>query len=1035
MRSSLSSPRRFTYIIVAIFVFVSSLPLTVSAQRPIVVTADQPNIWTLEQAHYLLAQMHRRNLDLKAAALENLDANAINGISVDALKTLLAVSAEFDQAVGTNNRLLRDEKKFSAGRRRELIARRTKLQDESLNLTRQIAELKIKKLQAKTDEEKAPIQAQIDELTILQATVKEQIGETNEELKTITTTGTFESLDLETPATSSSGTYNSMFQETAKKVIEQFNNSPKLNASLRLDNYLQMQYEILSKQLTLLRDEVGPGERLIFMEIPQSINASYDRANDKWAQSWWKIAGYSQCIIYKSSAGDAVPCSKVLQKLDRFEVQQRLATSVISETVRHFDPVKELMNYNKSLLLTTDDIRPDYLVESQFAVAKRVPSDEFSRALTQHFSAETRKWIEAYDATPPQLANEEQRAAIREDVVRVLNLFIKREILPDFKFVPPRHRRYDSERDKPSVVKLQNVLPPESEIFRRLYLEEVYPWVKPLEQFAQDVVNLGIRGGSGTIWEGADNRSVRVVDLFPRQSSLNINDLKLRSSTLTFKSIFQLISGFGAAGNYQREREQYSQFVQQELYSSAFGKGGREFGWTFNPMPGTRRLLSGVRTTYAIVIVPEDATSLIMQSKGCYFPRSSAQPSSFDDSSWMNGASETSSSCYPDKKFIVPIPDGGVKNDNFGVTEVNYEPVKKGGRAVVSIYGHNLSSQIGVLVNGVPLTQSLGLGQPFIRDDSTAGAATKTEFSSSKVRGSFERVGINQLVAAFEMDETYEGVPTITLVAPGMAQDLNRLDIRVNGRFKASYMSSGREWPYIFGTKVGSKEKEVSVDKIGIFHNDGLLDIVVTGKNLVLVKTVYVNGIAMANENFKEPSAAGEGRAATPTLFDSDAPAPYDPESFKKHLISLKGLPPFKSEKTIQVTLLTPDGALSPVPVENPAFKKDAPSQDAAKFTFDETKLTLSVEPKLRRCYEEGPDKVIHAIFELGGIGFTGQTKGFVLDKEKEQEQDLIYESATRVVLTLVNPKPRQLVVVKDPESKLKTQRVVVWTKPEAGCK
>jgi nucleoside 2-deoxyribosyltransferase len=30
--------------------------------RAIIVNADQPNVWTLEQAHYLLAQMHRRNL-------------------------------------------------------------------------------------------------------------------------------------------------------------------------------------------------------------------------------------------------------------------------------------------------------------------------------------------------------------------------------------------------------------------------------------------------------------------------------------------------------------------------------------------------------------------------------------------------------------------------------------------------------------------------------------------------------------------------------------------------------------------------------------------------------------------------------------------------------------------------------------------------------------------------------------------------------------------------------------------------------------
>jgi hypothetical protein len=44
-----------------------------SQRRVIVVTAEQPNIWTLEQAHYRLAQMHRRNLDLKAKNLEDLE--------------------------------------------------------------------------------------------------------------------------------------------------------------------------------------------------------------------------------------------------------------------------------------------------------------------------------------------------------------------------------------------------------------------------------------------------------------------------------------------------------------------------------------------------------------------------------------------------------------------------------------------------------------------------------------------------------------------------------------------------------------------------------------------------------------------------------------------------------------------------------------------------------------------------------------------------------------------------------------------------
>src|SRR5205085_4364979 len=101
------------------------------------------------------------------------------------------------------------------------------------------------------------------------------------------------------------------------QLIDHFNQAPKLNASLRLDNFLQMQYEIIAKQLTLLRDEVGPGERVIFLELPQTVNAAYDKADNKWAQSWWKVAGY---IILKKK----IPNTRqnVIRRLEDQKVMQ-----------------------------------------------------------------------------------------------------------------------------------------------------------------------------------------------------------------------------------------------------------------------------------------------------------------------------------------------------------------------------------------------------------------------------------------------------------------------------------------------------------------------------------------------------------------------------------------------------------------------------------------------------------------------------------------------------------------------------------------
>src|SRR5215204_4400895 len=87
-------------------------PLSAPAQdrkrKPVVVSFGQPNIWSLEQAHYLLARMHMANLDLQAKTLSDgdLDPNATHGTRIQILKQLLEVGASFDQGVGFQNERL-----------------------------------------------------------------------------------------------------------------------------------------------------------------------------------------------------------------------------------------------------------------------------------------------------------------------------------------------------------------------------------------------------------------------------------------------------------------------------------------------------------------------------------------------------------------------------------------------------------------------------------------------------------------------------------------------------------------------------------------------------------------------------------------------------------------------------------------------------------------------------------------------------------------------------------------------------------------
>lgn len=265
--------------------------------------------------------------------------------------------------------------------------------------------------------------------------------------------------------------FDEAFKDAAKRQIEKFNNGPTLNDSRRLDNYLQMEYELIAKQLTLLRDEAGPGERVLFLEMPQTLSVAHRTSNMKWAQSWWKIAGYTR----RESVTPTVTPS----------------TTSPSSTTR-------------------DDLTKDVILS---------------------------------------------------------------------------------------------------------------------------------------------NELVRTVDLIP-------GERKISKKNVGSGAVNSVMSTLFSSGS---QPKRFSQFAQQDLHSSGFVKNSNEFGWTFKPMRGMNRLQSGIRTTYAVVVVPHDAASLVFEANGCYFPRSARQPTSFEDTktrAWNNN-SRTSRNCGEQTKtFIVPIPPG-----------------------------------------------------------------------------------------------------------------------------------------------------------------------------------------------------------------------------------------------------------------------------------------------------------------------------------------------------------------------------------------
>ncbi len=837
------------------FVAIAPHSTEVLAQnRVIVIKADQPNVWTLEQAHYLLSQMHRRNLDLRAKSLDDLDPNEINGLRFDVLRTLIELGFKFDQADLASNRLLSREQNLNQDRRQTLLANRDKLRAESLSLTRDISELQGQKARATTQEEKDRLDAEIAAKTAQRDKVDKEVEFTDNELKTLTApTGQPASTEAEVefdPKKLPASTFDQAFQDAAKSQIEKFNEAPHLNATLRLENFLQMQYEIIAKQLTLLRDEVGPGERLLFLELPQTINVTHNEANKKWAQSWWRIAGYTQKNNVDKDSKKGVS-QRSSPKGDNVEVQSTM------------EKTEAILAALRSSTKATGEI----------------------------------KYVSLEDSSGASITTSagNQRREVPIDV-----------------------------------------------------------------------------------------RSVRTVDLIPRQSSLNVNDMKLRVQSGAFTAVASFLFGFGSRLNIQRQREQFSQFVQQELYSSAFGKGSREFGWTFTPMPGTDRLMSGVRTTYAVVIVPEEANAIVLESNGCYFPRSAYQPNDFsdtnNDSRW--GDSRTSRGCGSSTAFLVPVPGGSGGDDDFWVRSLSFQPVSKGERVVVTISGYNFSSQIGVLINGVPLTHSIGLAQPLIRDDSKAGAAAADESKGEKIHGRIERVDSNQIVISFQMSSDYAGTPTISLVAPGKAIDLNWLpNININDAGQISLLDYNRRMKMFGQPPTPVPPEPFRIDNIDVFRSTTArtMTALIKGNGFNDVVEVFANGVGLNHP--RNPRFTILSDTLLRAVFD----APTD--------------------EKINFTLVTNNGRSKSSSIPNPAFMRIS------------NVTTLSYENASGR-------KPAILVVKLEGTGFPSDLRAL------PAKVRVVVTSATEAFLTIPNPNATEVVTLTDPVTRISVNAVITH-KPE----
>ncbi|HVG18230.1 MAG TPA: hypothetical protein VNI02_04195, partial [Blastocatellia bacterium] len=819
----------------------------------------------------------------------------------------------------------------------------------------------------------------------------------------------------------------------------------------RLDNFLQMQYEIISKQLSLLRDELGPGERLVFLELPQTVNVAHHESDKKWAQSWWKIAGYTRRERTSALPAPAPPAPlppdaprqqpiKTTQDLDSIiygagipvpvstPCASRSASFISTEAIRVSDtpasPKLEPLVINvpdlkgarvTKVTVTLNGLRhpnPDNLdlmlvgPQGQNAV---IMSDVGGTNAADDLTITLDDTVPTLlpDAGPLVNNSTYKPTNVLDGSVDYSNgapVPLGGDALSIFKGTNPKGAWKLYVMDDSGVaagslgggwglsLTTTDCSPPPSPPTQVEYKDVFFNLDNPPAAWPAGAVPPPMPVGSSMLSaylstdnRRLENRIVRTVDLIPRQSSLNVSDMKLRTRAGAFNFVLSTLFGFGSQLNVQRQREQFSQFVQQELYSAAFGKGAREFGWTFTPMPGTDRLMSGVRTTYAVVVVPEDATSLVLESNGCYFPRSYYPPNDFRDttSSEWNVASRTSRNCSggdpngnPTKVFVVPIPSARAEGGNeFWVDKVTFQPVAKGKRVVVEIRGKNFSPQTGVLINGVALVQSIGLAQPLIRDDSAAGRATAAEFKDAEVQGQVERVNTEKIVFWFKMAPDYKGTPTITLIAPGRATDINDLPLQINDD-RDTKLEDYK--PKMIGNDPGPDA--FRIDRVRVTRNR------TTGQ-----LTAQVSGAGFGKPSGAPPGNSSDaiaqvlinGKKETPTFWSPSLmtvvfDAPLD-ETIKVTLVSTENNDA-KKVQTIESDAVANPAFLSVTDVEVTTYETDTEGEPA----------TLLVKIK--------------------GTGFTDSLQALIDEKTLQ----VAVKSATEAVFTMPDPKAAAIVTLQD---------------------
>lgn len=574
----------------------------------------------------------------------------------------------------------------------------------------------------------------------------------------------------------------------------------------------------------------------LFLELPQSINATQDKAENKIAQAWWRIAGYTTVNKDELFKSELLELNGKIGQIGNDLANNKQLTITFTQSWLDLNAqLKELCEAQAER-------------EKEIADAKKLTADKKTKELCEkllHDLEQTKKAIE--DTRGALQSIDDQKFKLQKERARLSQTFTALSTKYEKLRIEQIKRRVREQQDAADRL-LQGGGANTSEIVKStvelLRPQTIIsdkgtspPPVRQLITLDQVSITATTKSDDATL---RNTHLVRTIDIIPRQNAVNVNDTKERVSKTGIFAAVSFLFGFAGKFTYERQHEQAEQFLNQELFTSGFGKGEADFGWNFYPFAGARQLASGIRTTYAIVVIPKDAESLILRAQGCYFPRKDNQPFDYDMAArggWTKEGEKVAACTPQEQEFILPVPGGSGDGSDFYITEMRYSAHRKASeRMVASIYGQNLPSQIGVLINGVALTRSVGLAQTGV--ESILGDKVK-ENCVGQICGRFERIDSNQLVVSFNMPPDFTGFPRISLVGPGKAIEINRLHLNINGDDDTQLDSS----EYMFGKQPNEASRSIADFKVAPATTPNQMTGVLSGGKFKATDTIYVNGV------------------------------------------------------------------------------------------------------------------------------------------------------------------------------------------------